>query len=74
MMFDFFGNELRLGDTVAFRVTQKNAGSALTSGTVVGFTPKKVKLSFVRYNGSPESETVIDPHNCVKYFYWSTVR
>ena len=72
-MVDFFGNILQIGDTVAFRVTQKNAGSSLTAGVVVGFTPKKVRLSFVRYKGSSETEAAIDPHNCVKSV-WGPVR
>ena len=64
-MLDFFRNELRVGDMVAFRITQRNAGSGLDRGTVVGFTLQKVKIEYISYN--MPTETAIYPHNCVKF-------
>lgn len=43
-MTDIAGNELKLGDKVAYTVTP-NKNNALTIGYVTGFTPKKITIA-----------------------------
>ena len=50
-MHDIAGNELKLGDKVAYTVTN-NCNNGLTVGYVTGFTPKKITIA-----SSPDGPT-----------------
>lgn len=53
-MKDVFGNELNVGDTVAF--TQPGYTYQLETGVIKSFTPKKLVISWNRRLGSSTSE------------------
>jgi hypothetical protein len=55
-MNDFFGNMLEIGDVVA--ITPHDY-KHLVQGTVVGFTPKMVKVSYMRRTWRPNEEPTI---------------
>lgn len=52
-MKDFFNQELNIGDIVAFNVPSY---SFYTEGTIIGFTPKMVKISYIRGNRDLETK------------------
>ena len=43
-MKDYFGNELSIGDRVAFYASNYRS---FTTGTIVKFTPKQVKVEYI---------------------------
>lgn len=54
-MKDFIGNELALGDFVAFT---RPGYRDLTLGKIIKFTPKKIRLSYTSYYGSDETHAI----------------
>ena len=64
-MNDFFGNMLEIGDVVAIT---PHGYKHLVQGTVVGFTPKMVKVSYMRKTWRNEELTIINraPDEVVK--------
>lgn len=66
-MQDFFGQELSEGDIVA---VTPHGYKTLVLGTVVDFTPKMVRVSYLRqrtWRHDPELDTVLrDPKDLVK--------
>lgn len=60
---DFLGNEIKVGDTVAFAAPQYRH---LTTGKVIKITPKKVRVEFVNnWNykpGRPDSAYLECPY------------
>lgn len=55
-MKDIFGNELTVGDEVAFLRTVRHS-AYFTKGKVVGFTPQMVKIEYQNpyYGNAPHS-------------------
>lgn len=67
-MKDILGNELKNGDKIVFAHAYYGQGYYLTQGTVVGFTPKNVRVNFkAPYCGTALSEeTIKSPVKCAK--------
>lgn len=66
-MKDYFGQELNVGDRVAF--VARNYRMLIT-GTVRALTAKRVRIDYINtWNFGPEGrpdETIIEPLNCIK--------
>jgi len=52
-MKDFFGNDLNIGDPVAFC---KQGYRELVMGEVIGFTPKQVRVKYKRWSHSTDPD------------------
>lgn len=61
---DFFGNELAIGDTVAFCRPQYRD---LVSGTVIQFTAQQVRVEYKLHYGSHTSTYLNFPSNFIKH-------
>lgn len=61
-MRDFFGQELVIGDMVAFRTGK----SRMQAGWIESFTKQMVKLN-VYIDRDDHYKIIIYPHNCVKF-------
>jgi len=62
-MKDFFGNELEIGDEVAFNPP---VYKGIVKGTIVKFTPKMVKVSYDPHGKQYTNETAVFPRELVK--------
>ncbi len=65
-MKDFFGKELLVGDTVALLQRSGSSSVYIRKGTVIGFTPNKVKVSFIPQGATFTEETTREPQNLIK--------
>jgi hypothetical protein len=63
-MKDFFGNELEIGDTVAFNPP---VYKGLVKGIVVKFTPKMIKVSYAPHGKQTTTETAVGSSDVVKH-------
>ena len=57
-MKDIFGNDIKLGDIVAFNPPYYKG---MIKGWVTAFTPKMVRVDY-KWQSRPQS-TVVEPHN-----------
>ena len=66
-MQDFFGNELKVGDTVAF-IYDRFHYRDLHKGEITGFTPKQVRISFIieHHESLGQQKTIRNPKSIVK--------
>ena len=65
-MKDFFGQEIKMGDSVALT---PHGYKDLVMGTVIDFTPQKVRVSYMRthnFGVQREDSILRDPSNLVK--------
>ena len=66
-MNDFFGQELKIGDKVALT---PHGYKNLVIGNVIGFTPQKVRISYMRQqtwrHSMEPTEILRNPTNIVK--------
>lgn len=65
-MKDFFGKDLVVGDTVALLQKAGTSSVYIRKGTVVGFTPNKVKVEYIPQGVSFTEETTREPKNLIK--------
>lgn len=63
-MKDVFGNELSVGDTVAFN--EPGYTYRLCTGTIVKFTPKKLVIEWFKDKYSPNEKTYKFPEQVAK--------
>ena len=62
-MKDFFGQELTIGDWVAF--TRPNYRD-LVVGRIISFTPKKVHVSYFQYGARTLADYLSEPEFLIK--------
>jgi hypothetical protein len=65
-MKDFFGKELKEGDSIALLQKAGSSSVYIRKGVVTGFTPNKVKVRFKLQGVNLEENSTREPHNVIK--------